>query len=343
MEHLPAEIQPQARGPLVLPAIASGKALFKNPGQILRRNADSRILNDQRLSRLLPDGNLPLRGVLQGIGENLLHHKAQPLFIGEDLTGEGLHFQLNFLADKQGRIFAHSLTDNPLQGVLLNNKIIGGAPQSEIGQHHFHILLHPEQLRQGVPAPLGFLALQQQTQGGNGRFDLMGPKGVVFQHGPFFLVRGGLHPLLFAEHRPEGVIVIRLNKVPGLGQLLQGIADIGPEGFQLFVAAVKEPEINHSGNQPHHSPQQEHIPQGLPLQMIHGEKKPVDGRQHQQQAQELAPLPAVFPQNFPKRNGFYHGTRYPMPFLVIMKPLRPTPSSFRRRRVTLTVRVFSST
>ena len=80
----PAEIEPQAAGPLVPPAVAPGVALFKDPGQVLRGDAHASVPDAEGLGILQVDGNTPLPGVFQGVGENLLHHEGEPLLVGED-------------------------------------------------------------------------------------------------------------------------------------------------------------------------------------------------------------------------------------------------------------------
>ena len=48
-----AEIQAEAAGLLVAAAVVAGEDLFKDPGQILRRDADAGVADDERWA--LPD------------------------------------------------------------------------------------------------------------------------------------------------------------------------------------------------------------------------------------------------------------------------------------------------
>ena len=57
----PAQIQPDAAGPLIRSAVASGIPVLQNPGQVLRSNADARIPDAQPLLRLYRNGDRPLR------------------------------------------------------------------------------------------------------------------------------------------------------------------------------------------------------------------------------------------------------------------------------------------
>lgn len=47
VQHLAAEIKPDARGLLVLPAVEAGEALLEDPGQILGPDADAAVGDDQ--------------------------------------------------------------------------------------------------------------------------------------------------------------------------------------------------------------------------------------------------------------------------------------------------------
>ena len=85
----PAQVQSQTAGFLVGSAVAAGIALFKNPGQILRADADARIPNAQGGGFLQLNGYGSPERVFHGVGENLLQHKQQPFFIRGQLEMKG--------------------------------------------------------------------------------------------------------------------------------------------------------------------------------------------------------------------------------------------------------------
>ena len=71
----PAQIQSNAAGPLVPAAVDARIPVFKDSGQVLRGNADTRVRNSQGRPRLLINGDAAGGGVLQGIGNQLFQHE----------------------------------------------------------------------------------------------------------------------------------------------------------------------------------------------------------------------------------------------------------------------------
>ena len=87
---------------------------------------------------------------------------------------------------------------------------------------------------------------------------------------------------------------------------------------------------------------------GIPQRRGGGGVKPAEHRTQPQCAEEKPQCGGLGAQPCceQSKNAFLiqvHSTRYPIPFFVRMKSVRPSPSSLRRRRATFTVRVFSST
>ena len=121
------------------------------------------------------------------------------------------------MAREQGRIFAQCLTDYVIQRAGADDKIGRVAGEAGVIQIHLHILLDAEQLRSQLPAAFRIFLLQQQTHGGNGGFDLMGPQqGVIL---PFAAFRVGIRhqpgvlPPQLVDERQK----IRVLQMPGRG------------------------------------------------------------------------------------------------------------------------------
>ncbi|CAN3965074.1 RNA polymerase sigma factor sigX, partial [Dysosmobacter welbionis] len=79
VHHPAAQVQPDAGGFLVLPAVVAGEALLEHPGQVLRPDTDAAVGDDQRLSVPVDPDAAPGGGVFQGVGQYLLHHEGEPL------------------------------------------------------------------------------------------------------------------------------------------------------------------------------------------------------------------------------------------------------------------------
>ena len=78
--------------------------------------------------------------------------------------------------------FAHRLFQDGVQ-IIRTDHIVGGIGiQPQEHQHHFDILLDAEQILRRAPGCVRILVLQRQAHGRDGRFDLMRPDGVVFEH-----------------------------------------------------------------------------------------------------------------------------------------------------------------
>ena len=228
---LPAEVEANAGGPLVRAAVAAGIAVLKHPGQVLRRNTDAIVLNDQSIS-LGKNPHCAAPGVLHRVGEHLLHHKAQPLLIGEDPEREGLQVQGHPAVDKELGVFAHRLPHDLLQRYLPDEIVRGVAAQAEILQHHLHILLDLEQLRRQLPAPLRVVPLEQQVHGGDGGLDLVGPEGIVLHHLPPPFIPLGHQGLPVPVEDLQQLLIGRLDGAPGLRKILQPQGHMACQCFQ---------------------------------------------------------------------------------------------------------------
>src|SRR5699024_10179796 len=80
---LTAEVEADAGGAALQPAVAAGEALVKDPGQVLPADAHAVVGDDQ----ILPPGvhrHAAAGGVLHRVGQDLLHHQLEPLLVGED-------------------------------------------------------------------------------------------------------------------------------------------------------------------------------------------------------------------------------------------------------------------
>ena len=76
-----AEIQTETAGLLVAAAVVAGEALFKDPGQILRRDADAGVADDERFGRFQINADAALARIFERVRQNLLHDEPQPLLI----------------------------------------------------------------------------------------------------------------------------------------------------------------------------------------------------------------------------------------------------------------------
>ncbi len=81
VENFPAEVEADAGGLLVRPPVAAGVALLEHARQILRRDADARVLDAQRLALGIDAYPAALARVFQGVCQQLLYRKAQPLLV----------------------------------------------------------------------------------------------------------------------------------------------------------------------------------------------------------------------------------------------------------------------
>ena len=229
------QIQPDAGGLFVRAAVVAGVALFKHPRQVLRRDAHAGVRDDQSLP-LGENADTARAGVFQGVGENLLDHKAEPLLVGQHLQGRALVFQTDSFPDKLLCVFPHALADDVIQGAGSEHKIRAVAVQTQVVQHHLHILLHPEKLPLDLHSAVFRLCLQNQPHGGDGGLDLVGPEGKIVLHVAHAQVHGAGLPLLFLPQGPDQLPVVLLDEVFRRGQLLVADADAFQRVGELPVA-----------------------------------------------------------------------------------------------------------
>ena len=87
--------------------------------------------------------------------------------------------QLHPAADKEGRDLANRPADQAVHVMPAEHQVIFRRLQPLVLQHHVHILPDFQKLQlHGLPVRLRIP--QQQRHGGNRRFDLMRPQGIVF-------------------------------------------------------------------------------------------------------------------------------------------------------------------
>ena len=216
----PAEIKSDTAGLFIISAVISGKPFFKNPRKVLRIDADARIPDAQRLRRFQGNRNPAGTGVLQSIGNHLLHHKKQPFFIGQYLTGKGFIFQGYSLPYKLGSILAHRLFYNSVQIIIFQNIIRRSGIQPKIGQHHFHILFDALKLLQKFPVLFKSFPLKLKPHGCDRRFDLMHPNRIIVHHLSVFLLHRGYQPLFFIRKLTEHFPVVFFDKIHGFRQMV---------------------------------------------------------------------------------------------------------------------------
>ena len=103
VQYLFAQIETKAGGVFVYPAIVSGITFFENSGEILFGNAYACIGNGKYLPVIHPDGHAALAGIFNGVGQDLLNDKREPLFIGKHLLVSGFIIQGEFFSGQTGR------------------------------------------------------------------------------------------------------------------------------------------------------------------------------------------------------------------------------------------------
>ena len=125
-----AEVQPDAGGFLVPPAVVPGEALFKYPGLVLLPDADA-VVGDDHRGAVAINADLTAGGrVFQGIGEDLLHHEQQPLLIGQNGLPCLLKIQGDLFENEHPGEFPHRLPQHTVQRVLPQHIVRGVAVQS---------------------------------------------------------------------------------------------------------------------------------------------------------------------------------------------------------------------
>ena len=244
---------------------------------------------------------------------------------------------------KQRGQLAHLGPRDGFQRAAADDVIGGEAAQPLAGQGHLHVLLNAGELHAHFPGGRGG-ALQQKPHGGDGRFDLVGPQLVVvvlLAAAAALLLYGGSTPLF---QRQGQRLIVGLGQAGGGRKVLLIQRRQRQKGGQLPVAAHKAGKAartptHKAGNTQNGGIQQRRGGSGV---------KPAEHRTQPQCAEEKPQCGGLGAQPCceQSKNAFLiqvHSTRYPIPFFVRMKSVRPSPSSLRRRRATFTVRVFSST
>ena len=103
IQYAPGKVQPEARGALVLSAVEARVAVVKHARQVLRRDADARVLHDHGMGSFIgTKGHTAPAGVLDRVAEHLLEHKGQPLFIREGAQGRFLIVQAQLFSINRG-------------------------------------------------------------------------------------------------------------------------------------------------------------------------------------------------------------------------------------------------
>ena len=114
-----AEVEAQASGILGgLPPVLAGEALVKDPGQVLRGDADA-VVPEGEGDRPRPPGGGEGEhqgalgvAVLHPVGDQLAQDEAQPLLVGKDGVLGLLHFQADLVLEEEVLV----LGDGPVDG-----------------------------------------------------------------------------------------------------------------------------------------------------------------------------------------------------------------------------------
>ena len=114
-----AEVEAQAGGVLGgLPPVLAGEALVKDPGQVLRGDADA-VVPEGEGDRPRPPGGGEGEhqgalgvAVLHPVGDQLAQDEAQPLLVGKDGVLGLLHFQADLVLEEEVLV----LGDGPVDG-----------------------------------------------------------------------------------------------------------------------------------------------------------------------------------------------------------------------------------
>ena len=135
----PTQVQPDAAGPPVQPPVLPGIAHVKHPGQILRRDAHAAVPDAQIVSLPVdPDGPV-LPGVLQGIAQQLLHHKGQPLAVRHRLPFHWRVIQRDAPVNELPGEPPHSGAHHIIHGARSYHVVAAALLQPQIGQRHVHV------------------------------------------------------------------------------------------------------------------------------------------------------------------------------------------------------------
>ena len=266
-ENLFGQIQTDAGGFFVSSAVVAGETALKNARQILRRDAHAVVAHKERVP-LAENRDPTARRVFDGVGEDLLDAKTEPFFISQHPGIGRDEIERDFAADKERRVFAHCLPHNVHQYALTQNIVGGVAAHAQVGEHHFHILLDAENLREQFAARFGFFICKNQPCGGDRRFDLVHPHGVVVDDLPLLLFRLGDSLLPLGADRPHKRWVIGFNQTARFGQLVAGEDDCAEQVGKETVTPVKMQKIRHGRGDAAGRAETGCVQHGLDRQMI---------------------------------------------------------------------------
>ena len=174
-----AEIEPDAARALVRAPLQAGVAALKDARQILRRNADAGITDAERFRLFNVHGNAALRRILQSVREHLLNDEREPLFVREDAHVRGRIVERQAARDELPGETPERRTDDIIELRFAEYIVRPLALQPEVREHHFHILLDASEIGKKAAGGVAVLALEPETHGGDGRFDLVRPDGVI--------------------------------------------------------------------------------------------------------------------------------------------------------------------
>ena len=117
----------------------TGIAALEHARQIFRGDADARVGDDQMVVFHI-HGDGALGRVLDGVGKQLLHAEAEPLFIRQHLPAGRLYLQPQPLMDKEAGVLAGGGAQDAVQIAGTQYKVVDVALQTDIGKQHVHVL-----------------------------------------------------------------------------------------------------------------------------------------------------------------------------------------------------------
>ena len=157
-QHPPREVEADAGGLAVCAAIVAGIAALEHARQIFRGDADARVGDDQMVVFHI-HGDGTLGRVLDGVGKQLLHAEAEPLFIRQHLPAGRLYLQPQPLMDKEAGVLAGGGAQDGVQVAGAQYKVVDVALQAYIGKQHVHVLFDLEKLARSLAVPVALARL----------------------------------------------------------------------------------------------------------------------------------------------------------------------------------------
>ena len=178
-------------------------------------------------------------------------------------------------------------------------------------------------------------ALYKQAQCGDRRFYLVHPHCVVIAHIGFAAAELQRGALILGVGLLQHLRVQPLAFILRRRQTFERFRQLGKRSFQCgepFVISVKADKRIHCRKRKAKSARVQHS-FGRHFRRV---KHRCKYQQIRRRKYDHTPIPRNI------RKKCFHSMMYPIPFLVVMKPLSPASSSFLRRRAMLTFSVFSS-